>query len=64
MTLLKMKAGGLGLVLLGGLTFAHGASTGRTWEAGIGVVVLGIGIALLAAKVIRRTTPTTRDAEF
>jgi len=63
MTLLKLKAGGLALVVLGGLALAHGASTGRTWEAAIGVLVLGIGLALLAAKVIWRTTPTPRDAE-
>ena len=57
MTLLRMKAGGLALVVLGGLAFAHGAADGRTWEAALGLIVLGLGVALLAAKVIWRTTP-------
>ena len=61
MTLLRMKAAGLGLVLVGGLVVAHGAADGRMWETALGLVVVGLGIALLAAKVIRRTTPTTRE---
>ena len=64
MTLLKMKAAGLGLVLVGGLTMAHGAAVGRTWETVIGLLIVGVGAALLAAKVIRRTAPAAGDAEF
>jgi len=61
MTLLRMKAAGLGLILVGGLILAHGAADGRMWEAAIGLLILGIGVAVLAGKVIRRTTPTTRE---
>ena len=61
MTLLRMKVAGLGLVLVGGLVLAHGAADGRTWEAVLGLLIAGLGIALMAAKVIRRTTPTTRE---
>lgn len=61
MTLLRMKAAGLGLVLVGGLAVAHGAADGRMWEAVLGLLIVGLGVALLAAKVIRRTTPTTRE---
>jgi hypothetical protein len=31
MTLLRMKAAGLGLIIVGGLTLAHGAAEGRMW---------------------------------
>jgi hypothetical protein len=58
MTLLTKKTGGLGLLLLGGLTLAHGASGGRTWEVLVGVLLLAIGSALLTAKIVRRNTPT------
>jgi hypothetical protein len=58
MTLLSKKVVGLGLTLLGGLAVAHGASADRAWEALLGLLVLGIGVALLAAKVVRRNTPT------
>ena len=61
MALLRMKVAGLGLVLVGGLVLAHGASDGRKWEAVLGLLIAGLGIALMAAKVIRRTTPTTRE---
>jgi hypothetical protein len=64
MTLLRMKVGGLGLILLGGLALAHGVADGRMWEAVLGLLMLGLGVVLLAAKVIRRTAPPTRDARF
>jgi hypothetical protein len=56
-----MKAAGLGLVLVGGLALAHGAADGRMWEVAVGLLVVGLGLALLAAKVVRRTTPTSRE---
>jgi uncharacterized membrane protein HdeD (DUF308 family) len=58
MTLLSKKTGGLALTLLGGLTLAHGAAAGRTWETLLGLLVLAIGVALLTAKIVRRNTPT------
>jgi hypothetical protein len=58
MTLLSKKVVGLGLTLLGGLTIAHGASADRAWETLVGLLVLAIGVALLAAKIVRRNTPT------
>jgi hypothetical protein len=58
MTLLTKKAGGLGLILLGGLTLAHGASVGQAWEALAGLLLLAIGAALLIIKVVRRNEPT------
>jgi hypothetical protein len=60
MTLLTKKAGGLGLVLVGGLTVAHGATSGRSWETLLGLLLVAIGAALLAAKIVRRNTPTAR----
>jgi hypothetical protein len=60
MTLLTKKAGGLGLVLVGGLTVAHGATSGRSWETLLGLLLVAIGAALLAAKIERRNTPTAR----
>ncbi|HWE15738.1 MAG TPA: hypothetical protein VG758_00940 [Hyphomicrobiaceae bacterium] len=60
MTLLSKKVAGLGLILLGGLTVAHGASAEQTWEILLGLLVLAIGVALLAAKIVRRNTPTER----
>jgi hypothetical protein len=54
MTLLIKKVGGLGLLLLGGLTAAHGGSAGRNWEVFLGLLVAVIGGAILAAKIIRR----------
>jgi hypothetical protein len=58
MTLLTKKVIGLGLVLLGGLTIAHGAAGGdRAWEVPIGLLAVAIGVALLVAKIARRNTP-------
>jgi hypothetical protein len=31
------------------------------WEVAVGLLVVGLGLALLAAKVVRRTTPTSRE---
>ena len=45
MTLLSKKVLGVGLTLLGGLTLAHGASSGRASETLLGLVVLAIGVA-------------------
>ena len=56
MTLLTKKLAGLALILLGGLTAVHGASDGRTWEVFLGLVVMVIGAALLAAKIMRRNS--------
>jgi hypothetical protein len=58
MTLLSKKVVGLGLTLLGGLTVAHGASADRAWETALGLLALAIGVALLAAKIVRRNTRT------
>jgi hypothetical protein len=58
MTLLTKKVIGLGLVLLGGLTVAHGATAAQAWEIPIGLLALAIGVALLAAKIARRNTPS------
>jgi hypothetical protein len=55
-TLLMKKIGGLGLLLLGGLTAAHGGSAGRTSEIFAGLLVAIIGAGLLAAKIVRRNT--------
>jgi hypothetical protein len=57
MTLLSKKAVGVGLTLVGGLTLVHGASAGRVWETLLGLAVLAIGVALLAAKIVRRNAP-------
>jgi hypothetical protein len=58
MTLLSKKVAGLGLTLLGGLTVAHGAFAERAWETALGLLALAIGVALLAAKIVRRNTRT------
>jgi hypothetical protein len=63
MTLLTKKAGGLGLVLLGGLTLAHAAYAKQIWEAFVGIALLAIGIALLIGKVVRRNMPSTNGGE-
>ena len=60
-TLFHKKIAGLALVLLGGLTAAHGAATGETWETLLGLFGLVIGVALLALKVVRRNTPDARQ---
>lgn len=57
MTLLMKKVGGLGLALLGGLTAAHGGSTGQAWETAVGLVLITIGALLLFMKVVRRNHP-------
>jgi hypothetical protein len=54
MTLLVKKVAGLACVLLGGLTIAHAASAGRTWETLVGLLVVIIGVVLLAMKIARR----------
>ena len=51
------KVGGLGLVLLGGLTTAHGGSTSQMTEISIGLTLMMIGVALLAMKIVGRNTP-------
>ena len=43
MTLLMKKVAGLGLMLLGGLTVAHGGSAGQMWEVLVGLLVIMIG---------------------
>jgi hypothetical protein len=58
MTLLTKKVTGLGLVLLGGLATAHGAAGGRAWEALLGLLVVIVGAALLAMKIVRRNMPS------
>ena len=57
MTLLMKKVGGLGFVLLGGLTAAHGGSTGRVSEISVGLFLIIVGALLLFAKVARRNHP-------
>jgi uncharacterized membrane protein len=54
MILLIKKVGGLVFVLLGGLTIAHAASTGRTWETVLGLLLVIIGVGLLAMKIVHR----------
>jgi hypothetical protein len=51
------KVAGLGLILLGGLTVAHGGSAGQMWEVLIGLFVIMIGGVLLAMKVAHRNIP-------
>jgi hypothetical protein len=63
MMLLTKKAGGLVLVLLGGLILAHGASTGWMWENVAGLLLLALGVALLALKIVRRHSPTGGGAK-
>ena len=57
MTLLMKKVAGLGLMLLGGLTVAHGGSAGQMWEVLVGLLVIMIGAVLLAMKVLHRNMP-------
>ena len=54
MILLIKKVAGLACVLLGGLTIAHAASTGRAWETLLGLLVVLAGVALLALKIVNR----------
>jgi hypothetical protein len=56
--MLMKKVGGLGLVLLGGLTAAHGGSTGRAWETSVGLFLIFVGILLLFRKIARRNYPS------
>ena len=63
MTLLKKKVVGLGLVVLGGLATAHGGAAGLTWEIVLGLVFVILGVALLAAKVVRRNEPHAGQAD-
>jgi uncharacterized membrane protein HdeD (DUF308 family) len=58
MTLLKKNLLGLVLTLVGGLALAHGAVTSQAWETILGLIVLGLGVLLLALKIVRRNTPT------
>jgi hypothetical protein len=53
---LVKKIGGLALVLLGGLTIAHGGVTGQAWEILPGLTLMIIGAALLGVKILRRNT--------
>lgn len=55
--MLMTKVGGLGLVLSGGLTAAHGGSTGRSWETSVGLFLIIIGALLLFMKIARRNHP-------
>jgi uncharacterized membrane protein HdeD (DUF308 family) len=59
MACLVKKVGGLVLVLLGGLTIAHGAVAEQAWEILPGLILVIIGAALLAAKILRRNTSPT-----
>jgi uncharacterized membrane protein HdeD (DUF308 family) len=54
MPYLVKKVGGLALVLLGGLTIAHGLVAEQTWEILPGLILIIIGVALLASKILRR----------
>jgi hypothetical protein len=63
MILLKKKVAGLGLVVVGGLVTAHGGAAGAAWEVGLGLLLVAVGVALLAAKVVRRNIPHTGPAE-
>jgi len=50
------KVGGLALLLLGGLTLAHGAATGLAWETLGGLILMALGAGLMALKILRRNT--------
>ncbi|HEX6000764.1 MAG TPA: hypothetical protein VFZ16_15420 [Hyphomicrobiaceae bacterium] len=50
------KVGGLVLVLLGGLTVAHGAVGRLGWEILGGLIVMALGAGLMGAKILRRNT--------
>lgn len=55
--LLVKKLGGLALVILGLVVGGFGFSTGVTWVATVGVVLLLAGIVLLVLKIVRRNQP-------
>ena len=62
MPYLLKKVGGLALVLLGGLVITHAVVAEQTWEILPGLILVIIGVALLAAKILRRnTSPTGGD---
>jgi hypothetical protein len=56
MPYLVKKVGGLALILLGGLTIAHGVVAGQTWEILPGLILMIIGVWLLGVKIVRRNT--------
>jgi uncharacterized membrane protein HdeD (DUF308 family) len=58
MTLLKKNLLGLVLTLVGGLALAHGAVMSQAWETTLGLIVLAVGVALLALKIVKRNAPT------
>ena len=53
------KVGGLALVLLGGLTVAHGGVTGLGWEVLGGLILVGLGAGLMGLKILHRNTLDT-----
>ena len=53
------KVGGLALVLLGGLTIAHGGVTGLGWEMLGGLILVALGAGLMGLKILRRNTLET-----
>jgi hypothetical protein len=53
------KVGGLALVLLGGLTVAHGGVTGLGWEVLGGLILVGLGVGLMGLKILHRNTLDT-----
>ena len=57
MKFLAKQLVGLGLVLVGGLTAAHGGSLGQTWEIVTGGLLTVVGALLLVMKIVRRNTP-------
>jgi hypothetical protein len=60
MILFVKKAGGLALVLVGGLMAAHGGSAHEMWELLAGLVLVMIGAAILVMKILHRN-PTRTD---
>jgi hypothetical protein len=50
------KVGGLALVLVGGLTVAHGGVTGLGWEMLGGVILMALGAGVMGLKILRRNT--------
>ena len=59
MSHMAKKVGGLALVLLGGLTVAHGGATGVGWEMLGGLILMALGAGLMGLKVLRRNTLRT-----
>jgi len=54
MPYLVKNVGGLALVLLGGLTIAHGGITGLGWEVLGGLILMALGAGLMGLKILRR----------